>query len=56
MIKKEMLKTIVKLFDKFSKIQFSSKFKKNKAHFVIKNNFKKNSVKKDINRILREIL
>ena len=45
-----------KLFDKFKKIQFSSKFKKNKAHFIIKNNFKKNSVKKDINRILREIL
>jgi len=44
-----------KLFDKFKKIQFSSKFKKNKAHFIIKNNFKKNSVKKDINRILRKI-
>ena len=45
-----------KLFDKFKKIQFSSKFKKSKAHFIIKNNFKKNSVKKDINRILKEIL
>ena len=45
-----------KLFDKFKKIQFSSKFKKSKAHFVIKNNFKRNRVKKDINKILKEIL
>ena len=45
-----------KLFDKFKKIQFSSKFKKSKAHFVIKNNFKRIKVKKDINKILKEIL
>ena len=45
-----------KLFDKFKKIQLSSKFKKSKAHFVIKNNFKRIKVKKDINKILKEIL
>ena len=45
-----------KLFDKFKKILFSSKFKKSKAHFVIKNNFKRNRVKKDINKILKKIL
>ncbi len=45
-----------KLFDKFKKIQFNSKFKKSKAHFVIKNNFKGNRVKKDINKILKEIV
>ncbi len=45
-----------KLFDKFKKIQFSSKFKKSKARFVIKNNFKRNRVKKDINKILKDIL
>ena len=45
-----------KLIDKFKKIQFSSKFKKSKAHFVIKNNFKRNRVKKDINKILKDIL
>ena len=34
-----------KLFNKFKKIQYSSKYKKKRSHFVIKNNFTKKSVK-----------
>jgi len=45
-----------KLFNKFKKIQYSSKYKKKRSHFVIKNNFTKKSVKVSINYILNKIL
>jgi len=45
-----------KLFNKFKKIQYSSKYKKKRSHFVIKNNFTKKSVKLGINYILNKIL
>ena len=45
-----------KLLNKFKKIQFNSTYKKRKSHFIIKNNFTKRSVKKDINNILNRIL
>ena len=45
-----------KLLNKFKKIQFNSTYKKKKSHFIIKNNFTKKSVKKDINNILNRIL
>ena len=45
-----------KLFNKFKKIQYSSKYKKKKSHFVIKNNFTKKSVKNGIKNILNKIL
>tara|TARA_B100000902_G_scaffold371491_1_gene397586 strand:- start:667 stop:1236 length:570 start_codon:yes stop_codon:yes gene_type:complete len=45
-----------KLFNKFKKIQYSSKYKKKKSHFVIKNNFTKKSVRIGINNILNKIL
>ena len=45
-----------KLINKFKKIQFSSSYKKKKSHFIIKNNFTKKSVKKDIKNILNKIL
>ena len=45
-----------KLFNKFKKIQYSSKYKKKKSHFVIKNNFTKKSVRIAINNILNKIL
>ena len=45
-----------KLLNKFKKIQFNSTYKKRKSHFIIKNNFTKKSVKKDINNILNRIL
>ena len=45
----------LKLFNKFRKIQLSLDYKKKKSHFVIKNNFTKKSVKKDIKNILKKI-
>ena len=45
-----------KLFNMFKKIQFSSIYKKRKSHFIIKNDFKKQSVKKEIKNILVQIL
>ena len=45
-----------KMINKFKKIQLSSSYKKKKSHFIIKNNFTKKSVKKDIKHILNKIL
>ena len=44
-----------KLLKKFKNIQLSLDYKKKKSTFVIKNNFLKNSVKRDIKNILKEI-
>ena len=61
--KKDIEKRIIKrknfdrkLFNKFKKIQLSSFYKKKKSHFVIKNDFKKQSVKNEIKNILKKIL
>ena len=45
-----------KLFNKFKKLQLSSSYKKKKSHFIIKNDFKKKSIKIEINNILKKIL
>ena len=45
-----------KLFNRFKKIQLSLNYKKKKSHFIIKNNFTKKSVNKDIKNILKKIL
>ena len=45
-----------KLFDRFKRIQFSSSYKKRKSHFIIKNDFKKQSVKNGIKNILNTVL
>ena len=45
-----------KLLNKFKKIQFSSAYKRKKSNFIIKNNFKKNSVNISIKKILKEII
>ena len=45
-----------KLLKKFKEIQLSTSYKKKKSKFIIKNNFTKKSVKKDIKKILNEIL
>ena len=45
-----------KLWSKFKKIQYSTNYKKKKAQFIIKNNFTKKSVKRDIGNILKKIL
>ncbi len=44
-----------KLFAKFKKIQLPIDYKKRKAHFIIKNDFTKKSVKIGIKNILNEI-
>jgi len=44
------------LLNKFKKIQFKSDYKKNKSHFIIKNNFTKKYVKENIKKILMKIL
>ena len=44
-----------KLFNKFKKIQLPIDYKKRKAHFIIKNDFTKKSVKVGINKILEQI-
>ena len=44
-----------KLFAKFKKIQLPIDYKKRKAHFIIKNDFTKKSVKNSIKKILNEI-
>tara|TARA_Y100000768_G_C23926777_1_gene657948 strand:- start:129 stop:698 length:570 start_codon:yes stop_codon:yes gene_type:complete len=40
----------------FKKIQLDPKFKKKKSHFIIKNTFRKNTVKKQIKEILNLVL
>ena len=46
----------LKLFYKFKKIQLPLAYKKQKSDFIIKNNFSKKGIKKDINKILSKIL
>ena len=46
----------LKLFYKFKKIQLPLAYKKQKSDFIIKNNFSKKGIKKDINKILNKIL
>tara|TARA_B100000989_G_scaffold298004_1_gene285680 strand:- start:5099 stop:5671 length:573 start_codon:yes stop_codon:yes gene_type:complete len=46
----------IKVIKNFKKIQLSLDYKKKIAHFVIKNNFKNKSVKKDIKFILKKVL
>ena len=45
----------IKLINIFRKIQFDPSYKKKKSHFIIKNTFTKNSVKKEIKKILKKI-
>jgi len=46
----------LKLLSKFKNIQLTLDYKKKKSQFVIKNNFTKKPVKRDIKNILKEIL
>ena len=43
------------LLNKFRKLQLSLVYKKKKSNFVIKNDYSKKSVKKEIKRIIKEI-
>ena len=46
----------LKLFNKFKRIQLSLDYKKKKSNFIVRNNFTRKSIKKDIKYILSEIL
>ena len=45
----------IKIINMFRKIQFNPNYKKKKSHFIIKNTFTENPVKKKIKTILKEI-
>ena len=45
----------LKIFQKFKDIQLSSNYKKKKSHFIIKNDFRKKSVKNGIKKVLEKI-
>ena len=45
-----------KIFYKLKKLQFPLEFKKRKSDFIIKNNFKSNSVKKNVKILKKKIL
>ena len=52
---KKRKKFNILLFSKFKKIQLSIAYKKKKSNFIIKNNFTKKGIKRDINKILNKI-
>ena len=61
--KSEMMKRLKKrknfnqdLLNKFKKIQLPLDYKKKKSNFIIKNDFKKTTVKKYVKNIIRQIL
>ena len=46
----------VKIAKKFKKLQLPIELKKKKSDFIIKNNFKHNSIKKNVKKVLEKIL
>ena len=46
----------IKILNNFKKIQLSLDFKKKKSQFIIKNNFKKNSVKIRVQEIVKNLI
>ena len=59
LIKKNLKKRInfnSKIVDKLKKFQLSVEFKKKSSDFVIKNDFKNNSIKKSVKKVLKNIL
>ena len=53
---KKKLNINQKIIKKFKKLQLSVEFKKQQSDFIIKNNFKNNSIKKSVNIIKEKIL
>ena len=45
-----------KIIKKFKKLQLPIELKRKKSDFLIKNNFKNNSIKKNVKRVLKKIL
>ena len=46
----------VKIAKKFKKLQLPIELKKKKSDFIIKNNFRNNSVKKNVKKVIKKIL
>ena len=53
---KKRLNINLKIMEKFKKLQLPVELKKKKSDFIIKNNFKNNSIKKDVKKVLEKIL
>ena len=53
---KKKIGTNKKVFKMFKKLQLPIELKKKKSDFIIKNNFAKHSLQKDVKKILKEIL
>jgi len=45
-----------KIVEKFKKLQLPVEFKKQQSDFIIKNNFRNNSIKKNVKKVLEKIL
>jgi dephospho-CoA kinase len=45
-----------KIVEKYKKLQLPVEFKKQKSDFIIKNNFRNNSIKKNVKKVLEKIL
>ena len=45
-----------KILKKFKKLQLPVEFKRQQSDFVIRNNFKNNSIKKNVKKVLGKIL
>ncbi len=45
-----------KILKKFKKLQLPIEFKRHQSNFIIKNNFKRNSIKKNVKKVLEKIL
>ena len=53
---KKKLNVNRKIIKKFKKLQLPVELKKKRSDFIIKNNFKNNSIKKDVKKVLEKIL
>ena len=53
---KKKSKLYAKILKKFKKLQLPMEFKRKQADFIIKNNFKNNSIKKNIQKVIEKIL
>ena len=53
---KKKLNINSEIVEKFKKLQLPVELKKQQSDFIIKNNFKNNSIKKDVKKVLEKIL
>ena len=53
---KKKLNINSEIIEKFKKLQLPVELKKQQSDFIIKNNFKNNSIKKDVKRMIKKIL